>query len=136
MAATLIPLNEDAEKYRNALEEWISQAEQWQDFTVDAKGNRRYLDRSIEPHVLPLLKSLGLPVEWGFTLWRFSITEFVDQLQKDIYTIPINIVTGNPQFIVGSQRIKVVLGHYTTTQGDFQLTPELDCLFVGERPKT
>lgn len=62
MAATLIPLNEDAEKYRNALEEWISQAEQWQDFTVDAKGNRRYLDRSIEPHVLPLLKSLGLPV--------------------------------------------------------------------------
>lgn len=68
-------------------------------------------------------------------MWRFSTTEPVAQLHKEVYAIPIKIVSGSPQ-IIGTERSEVVLGHYTITQGNFHLTPELDFLFVGERPVT
>ncbi|EER40635.1 predicted protein [Histoplasma capsulatum H143] len=89
MAAMLILFNENAEKYRNALKEWISQAEQWQDFTVDVKSNWRYLDRSIKPHVLPLLKSLGLSVKGQKhdsdrlnIIKRVEVTEMMERIER------------------------------------------------------
>lgn len=68
-------------------------------------------------------------------MWRFSTTESVDRLHKPVYAIPVKLVSGEPR-IIGTERSEVVLGHYTITQGNIHLTPELDCLFVGEKPVT
>lgn len=65
-------------------------------------------------------------------MWRFSITQSIEPSRDDkLYTIPINIISGIPQILKNGRQSQVILGCYMMTCGDFEITPELDCLFVG-----
>lgn len=55
-------LSEEADKCRRELEEWIPYAVQWQDYSIDAKGNRQYFGVRIEHYIKAILKSMGLSV--------------------------------------------------------------------------
>lgn len=55
-------LNEQADKFRKELEDWIPHAKQWQDYSIDAKGNRQYYGEKVERYITAILESMGLAV--------------------------------------------------------------------------
>lgn len=54
---------------------------------------------------------------------------------SDLYFIPISVVSGQPLMIQGGRQSMMVPGWYTVTLAPFELTPEVDCLFIGDTSK-
>jgi hypothetical protein len=147
MTITQIPLDDGAVKCRTELEAWIQQAKQAQDYIIDAKGNRKYFNQSIKPYVTAMLENMGIPVCRKICDYQRATDIFLrtgaspcgvsQQLNTSIGYIRryIRFLSGQCRGIHHTEQTDVLLGNYTVTHGDFHLTPELDCLFVGERPK-
>lgn len=146
--ASPLSLSDPAEKLRSGLAKWaLEDAKQGQDYVVNEKGDRMYLKDKISPFVTPLLENMGLAVGnthkiprnwltwhqgWNYTMWRFSITQPIEPSRPHkLYTIPINFISGKPQIVKDGTQSHIVLSCYTITYGAFEVTPELDCLFVG-----
>ncbi|KAE8335704.1 hypothetical protein BDV24DRAFT_5048 [Aspergillus arachidicola] len=129
------PLNTDAESQRKNLAKWAGNSVRGQDYVVDEKGNRIYYREKIARYVDPLLTAMGLS-GWGYTMWRYSAYTPIDPVPRaEIYFIPIDITTGQPQIIQDGRQSQVVPGWFTVTLGAFELTPEFDCLLIGDISK-
>jgi hypothetical protein len=51
-----------------------------------------------------------------------------------LYQIPVNILNGtNPQIIKDGESTSILPGWYTVTVGRVEITPELDCLVLGNK---
>ena len=69
-------------------------------------------------------------------MWRYLVYTPIDPYPPaELYFIPIRISSGQPQMIKDGRQYQVVPGWYTVTTGSFELTPEFDCLFAGNKSK-
>lgn len=72
----------------------------------------------------------------GFTMWRYCAYTLIDpDPPTELYFIPIQIVSGQPQMIRDRRQHQIVPGWYSVTRGPFELTPEFDCLLAGDASK-
>lgn len=73
---------------------------------------------------------------WGYTMWRLSASMPIYPLPRsELYLILVNMVSGRPLMMQGDRHSMVVPGWYTMTLAPFELTPEFDCLFIGDIAK-
>ncbi|WEW61076.1 hypothetical protein PRK78_006565 [Emydomyces testavorans] len=130
-------LNDEADNWRKSLATWAldNQRAPMMDYTIDEKSNQKYMEKMISPFVMPLLKSMGLQ-GLRFTMWQFSthipIQPAPEMQKKKLYTIPITKVSENPQIFKDGKKYNLIPGTYIVTVGNCEITPEFDCLFVGD----
>lgn len=129
------PLNTEAENCREALVRWIAQSQPGADYVRDEKGNRIYSKQKMAPFVEPLLQAIGLS-RLGYTMWRYSAYSLIHpDPPTELYIIPIEIISGQPQIIKDGRQNQIVPGWYTVTIGAFEVTPQFDCLLAADISK-
>ncbi|QSS62904.1 hypothetical protein I7I51_02647 [Histoplasma capsulatum] len=107
-------------------------------YGLDAAGNRRYV--GLDGLTRLLLESIGLEANHDLATWRISTSKFFKPLQKQIYIIPIRIISGEPCVIQGEIKSLLVPGQYVRLEDGIdiqpELEPELECVFASfESPK-
>lgn len=70
-------------------------------------------------------------------MWRYSAYTPLnpDPPTTELYFIPIQIASGQPQMIKDGRQYQVVPGWLTVTMGSFELSPEFDCLLAADTSK-
>jgi hypothetical protein len=141
-------LSPEAETERLKIEKWIFEALKEEDFVLDSKGNRRYVNYFA--HVTRMLECLGLQVRhpastsitltkynmkgWACSIWRFSMpVTTINKTERDsFYIVPIHTVDGNPKIILEGIATSLKPGTYLYVTGsdECKLERELDTLLI------